>query len=204
MRSGIGPLGLWATIGAALIILFGIFIDDALLAAGSWASTTAKDPLTVTLRDPAAGMITSEPPGIRCGGGETICTFSFPRRTDVELRATPAPGYRFDGWGGICEGAARCVVQMRLSKTVSASFTRVYHLTVTVTGPGAVRDSSANIDCGASCSASYAVDAAVTLYPAPAPGSRFAGWTGACSGTGVCTLRMDSDKTAAAAFISRE
>jgi endoglucanase len=40
----------------------------------------------------------------------------------------------------------------------------------------------------------------VTLTPAAAAGSVFAGWSGACSGTGPCTVTLDADRAATARF----
>jgi len=40
----------------------------------------------------------------------------------------------------------------------------------------------------------------VTLTPTPAAGFKFTGWAGACTGTGICSLKMDSDKTVTATF----
>jgi hypothetical protein len=42
----------------------------------------------------------------------------------------------------------------------------------------------------------------VTLTATPAAGSSFTGWGGACSGTGKCTLTMNSDKSVTAQFTS--
>ena len=62
------------------------------------------------------------------------------------------------------------------------------HHTLTVakagTGSGTVTSSPAGINCGATCSASFPAATVVTLTAAPAAGSTFAGWSGACSGTG--------------------
>jgi beta-lactam-binding protein with PASTA domain len=40
----------------------------------------------------------------------------------------------------------------------------------------------------------------VTLAASPASGSSFTGWTGACSGTGTCTVTMDAAKSVTATF----
>jgi hypothetical protein len=62
----------------------------------------------------------------------------------------------------------------------------------TVTGPG--------IDCGTDCSELYASGTSVTLTATPASGWLFSSWSGACSGTGNCTLTMNSNKSVTAAF----
>ncbi|MFF2473028.1 hypothetical protein [Streptomyces sp. NPDC058066] len=75
-------------------------------------------------------------------------------------------------------------------------------LTVTKTGSGTgtVTSTPAGISCGATCSHAFTDEAAVTLAATPDSGSNFAGWSGACSGTGTCTVTMDADKIVTAAF----
>ncbi len=67
-------------------------------------------------------------------------------------------------------------------------------------GSGTVTSSPAGINCGASCSQAYASGTAVHLTGSPAPGSTFAGWSGACSGTSGCNVTMSADRTVTATF----
>jgi Divergent InlB B-repeat domain len=64
--------------------------------------------------------------------------------------------------------------------------------TGTVTGPG--------ISCPATCSGSYGASSTVPLSATPAAGSRFTGWSGACSGTAACSVPTSSDQTVTATF----
>lgn len=75
-----------------------------------------------------------------------------------------------------------------------------YALTVTKTGGGSGTVTGDGISCGATCSASYPSGTVVTLAASPDAGATFAGWGGACSGTGSCTVTVDADKTVAATF----
>jgi FtsP/CotA-like multicopper oxidase with cupredoxin domain len=70
------------------------------------------------------------------------------------------------------------------------------------TGSGAViaAGKPAGISCGANCTASYNQGTSITLQAIPAPGSIFYGWRGACSGTGDCTVVMNSNKSVKALF----
>ncbi|HSB00244.1 MAG TPA: non-reducing end alpha-L-arabinofuranosidase family hydrolase, partial [Anaerolineales bacterium] len=67
-------------------------------------------------------------------------------------------------------------------------------------GSGTVTSSPAGINCGSTCSASYASGTSVTLTPSAASGSTFGGWSGACSGTGSCTVNMNTNQTVTATF----
>ena len=86
--------------------------------------------------------------------------------------------------------------------TISASFSIAYTLTVSKsgTGSGTVKSSSDGIDCGSDCSETYNSGTSVTLTATADSSSTFAGWSGVCSGTGTCTVTMDSNKTITASF----
>ncbi len=75
-------------------------------------------------------------------------------------------------------------------------------LRVFVTGNGTV--SGSGLNCGAkgtACSASYAPGTTVTITAAAEPFSVFAGWTGACTGTGsTCTLEAGDPQVVTAIF----
>lgn len=55
------------------------------------------------------------------------------------------------------------------------------------------------IDCGDDCS-SELDGATITLEAEPDEGSVFVGWSGACAGTGPCTITVDSDREVIATF----
>lgn len=67
-------------------------------------------------------------------------------------------------------------------------------------GIGRITSSPAGIDCGADCSWSFASLPQVTLTAVPDPGAVFAGWSGACSGSGPALVAMTADKTCVARF----
>jgi len=68
------------------------------------------------------------------------------------------------------------------------------------TGEGSVTSSPSGIDCGSICAATYDEGTGVTLTATPSTGSIFAGWSGACSGTGDCVVTMDANKLVTATF----
>jgi murein DD-endopeptidase MepM/ murein hydrolase activator NlpD len=67
-------------------------------------------------------------------------------------------------------------------------------------GYGTVNSSPAGISCGNTCSASFNQGTQISLKAIPSQSSIFTGWSGACSGTGTCSVTMDADKTATATF----
>jgi hypothetical protein len=159
-------------------------------------------PLTVERIGTGSGTVTSNPAGIDCGPD---CTESLPEGTKVTLTATPAPGSVFDHWtGGGCTGSGTCTTTMSTARIARAVFIAVGQRTLTVsragTGRGTVTSSPAGIDCGQACVADFGVGAKVTLTATAAAGSRFAGFSGACTGTGSCRVTMDQAREVTATF----
>jgi Ca2+-binding RTX toxin-like protein len=160
--------------------------------------------------------------GLACtispGGEQGVCdqTVTFPdggAPPSIELTATPAAGSRFVAWlGGVpgssCSGSdPTCTVVMDGPHTEVAAFALLAVHTLTVAkagdGDGTVVSEPSGIDCGPGCrsgSASYPEGTDVTLTPTPAAGSRFVGWSGACSGTGSCTVDVTGDRRTTATF----
>ncbi|MCC6196638.1 MAG: IPTL-CTERM sorting domain-containing protein [Burkholderiales bacterium] len=147
-----------------------------------------------------AGTVTSAPAGIDCGAE---CSKAFGIGTQVTLSAVPAAGAAFAGWSGACTGSgATCVVDMTDAKSVGAAFVAATHFTLAVASGagGTVTSIPGGIDCGTRCIAGFAPGAIVGLTAQPRPGYRFAGWSGACSGTQTCDLAMDGNKAVQASF----
>ncbi|MCA1657529.1 MAG: InlB B-repeat-containing protein, partial [Actinobacteria bacterium] len=159
--------------------------------------------LTVTKTGTGTGTVTSNPAGINCG---QTCSANFTDGTQVTLTATPAAGSTFTGWSNECAFATTtCTVTMTQARSVTAQFTvppTSFTLGVSMlgTGSGTVTSTPAGINCGQTCTASYATGTQVTLTATPAAGSAFSGWKGACSGTGACTVTMDQTRAAYAEF----
>lgn len=70
------------------------------------------------------------------------------------------------------------------------------------TGSGTVTSTPAGINCGSGCTASYAGGASVTLTASADAGSSFAGWSGACTGSGPCVVAMTAARSVTATFNS--
>ena len=86
----------------------------------------------------------------------------------------------------------------------SAEFSIIYQFPVTVlfagTGSGSVTSIPAGIAGKTEASAMFQAGSQVTLNAVADSGNSFAGWSGACTGTGPCTVTMDAAKSVTASF----
>ncbi|WP_304986253.1 InlB B-repeat-containing protein [Flavobacterium rivulicola] len=156
--------------------------------------------LTVTKAGAGVGTISSSPAGINCG---STCSSAFAIDTVVTLTAVPSYGSVFTGWsgGGTSGNDATISVTMDAAKSITANFGRAqFPLTISNSGGGTVSSTPAGINCGLNCTANYEFGMNVQLNAIPSSGAIFAGWTGACSGTGPCTVTIDAAKTVNARF----
>lgn len=74
-------------------------------------------------------------------------------------------------------------------------------LTVSKTGNGTITSSPAGISCGSDCTENLNAGTSVTLTATAENDSNFNGWTGDCTGTADCTVKMDGAKDITADFI---
>jgi len=157
--------------------------------------------LTVTRTGTGSGTVTSMPPGLSCG---TTCTASFAPGTSVTLAAAADADSIFTGWNGGCSGmAATCTLSLMTAATVTANFDRrLVPVTVSKMGAGGgiVSSTPAGIDCGMTCAANFPAGASLSLTATPDADSVFSGWSGACTGTGVCTVTPAAATSVVATF----
>ncbi len=160
----------------------------------------AYEPLTVAKAGTGGGSVISAPPGIDCGSS---CAASPARGSTVTLTATPDATSTLDGWSGDCSGTGECTVAMDDARSVTATFTRITHQLAVIragTGGGTVTSDPVGIDCGATCAAAFDAGTAVTLTATPDATSTFQGWSGACTGTGPCTVTVGAAASVTATF----
>src|SRR5439155_25961363 len=69
------------------------------------------------------GTVTAPAGTCSSGGSSAACTQPYSAGSSIKLGATPAPGARFNGWGGACSGKGDCTLTMSSSKSVTAHFT---------------------------------------------------------------------------------
>lgn len=165
----------------------------------------SKVKVTLTVNIVGGGTITSSPAGMNCSA--TPCTAQFDINTPVYLTATAATGYLFTGWSDTPDSCSQttlgCLVSMSTNRTLTATFSPAYTLTVNIAGSGTVVTGSgvAGINCPGDCTETYLSGLSIPLLASPAAGFTFAGWSGDCTGT-VCVLTMDGNKTVTATFVN--
>jgi hypothetical protein len=152
-----------------------------------------------------AVTLSAQPPegGTVSGGG------AYAAGASATATATASEGWGFVSW---TEGAVEVSIAavyafpVTASRSLTAHFEEeavvTYGLTVTLagTGSGTVTSSPAGIQCGSACSAEIEAGVLVELTAAPAAGSRFAGWSGACTGTATCQVSMSQARAVTATF----
>ncbi len=157
------------------------------------ASFIAGEGVSVAFMGTGSGSVTSSPSGISC---PTTCTATFPDQTKVTLSATPGTNFYFGGWSGACSGTTVCSLTVTQAENVTATFTPGGTLTVATTGAGAgtVTSTPAGIDCTSgsttACTATFAPGVSVGLSETTNAPNQFAGWSGACTGTGPCNVTL--------------
>lgn len=172
--------------------------------------------LRVTIAGSPDGRVVSAPPGISCTQETPAgCSATYLDGDEVVLSAGSVDGTssRFRQWGASCSGSGDvCTTTMDQDRVVSAEFTDlgpvpVPAIAVTNAGAGSGRVTSqpSGIDCGRLCTAEFPglnPFAQATLTANPAPGSRFAGWTGSrnCGVAATCQLTLQGRRALTATF----
>ncbi len=183
------------------------------------------DFVSVAKAGTGGGNVDSADKRISCGNK---CVAPYTAGSATTLTAKANSGSTFAGWSGACTGtAATCTVTVNGANTAKATFNTAaaggggggtvgggggggggtttggsFAIAVSLGNPGLVTSSPTGINCGATCSASYAANTVVTLTATPLPGLAFTGWSGACSATvgPVCSVTMSKAQSVKANF----
>jgi hypothetical protein len=107
-----------------------------------------------------------------------------------------APGGDFIGSVG-CARHTPCLIDGAFD---TASIARGHTIDVDVGAGGGSVSGDDGLACPGPCEAFGMDGSSVTLTATPDDGYRFAGWTGACSGTSACAITLGGDETAGAVF----
>jgi hypothetical protein len=87
------------------------------------------------------------------------------------------------------------------AKTARTLFQNTITVSKSGGGKGKVTSSPGGIACGKACSHGYAYGTVVLLTAKPAKGSKFSGWTGACTGSRRCKVTTNDNVAVKAKFV---
>jgi hypothetical protein len=139
------------------------------------------------------GVLTGSDKFETCGVGIGACQAGVPYQSDPRSYFTQLDVVNGQLWAATELDHSIQVIDLGGAKVLTVSKSG--------SGTGTVSSSPAGISCGATCSHAYAQGTSATLTAMPASGSKFAGWSGACSGTGkTCKLVMSANKAVTAKF----
>jgi uncharacterized repeat protein (TIGR02543 family) len=143
--------------------------------------------LTTSVHPSGSGSVSVSPSGGTYQAG-----------TEIELTANPSSGYVFSEWsGGATGGQNPRYITMDGDKNVTANFLECVSLSASAS-PSAGGDLS--ISPSPNCGSRYVPGTEVTISQSKNSGYVFDGWSGACTGTGSCSITMDSDKSVTANY----
>jgi hypothetical protein len=181
--------------------------------------------MSLLLDDDTTGVVpvctlSASPATVNAGGSSTLTATCTPTATSYAwsdsacdkakntCTVTPATTTPYTVAGTNADGTGAVT-----SATVTVTPASLYALGVSNsgTGYGNVASSPVGIACYApqpgvnylvapDCSENYASGTSVTLTATSASGSTFTGWSGACTGTGSCTVSMTEAKNVTATF----
>jgi hypothetical protein len=173
---------------------------------GVLSLTCVANQLEVDFQGAGLGTITSSSGPLNCSWN---CAHAYQGGAQVTLTAAASPGSSFQGWSGACESKElTCSLTVSGLTQVTASFSvnpaTQLNLEIGGYGVGTVTSSPAGISCASgACSANFPQNTVVTLTAAPASGSAFTGWSGACGGVSpTCTVTVSSTTYVGATFVS--
>lgn len=158
---------------------------------------TAYDRLAVTVQNPTSGA--------------TLTTLVTLSNLNAASGWAQSPAYDFSAFKGqtirlrfAVTNDSSLISSFRIDDvtlTAGSTTPSTYALSVSKagTGAGSVTSTPAGISCGSICSADFPAGGSVTLS-ASATSGVFAGWSGGCSGTGLCIVPMTAATAVTATF----
>lgn len=151
-----------------------------------------------------AGTLMRSPDGERLylldGTNPQLRTFDLVSMRELPIRATPSLT-TLDNWGVLSPDGRTVYVGNDNGFGEQLEVATAKTLALAVSGPGAVRVSSASDACRASCAYEVLDYRTITLTAVPEAGASFTGWGGACAGAATtCTLPMSEARSASAGF----
>ncbi len=151
--------------GTGACVISGVVANQSVTA--NYAQTTYT---ITTAANPVGGGMVSCSPNPVAQGNNSNCS------------QTPNVGFTFTGWSGACTGTGACnLINVTSNQTVTANYAVSTYTITTSANPapgGSVTCAPNPVSHGSN----------TTCTQTPNPGATFTGWSGACTGTGACTI----------------
>ena len=194
---------------------------DALSVAAQFRKTSEQKTLTVAVKDPTFGRVTTQNTSeINCGSGQTKCSNKYFATRSITLIASPASNTQavFVGWSSsevsisgavqACGTNTSCTIAMpNANVTVTATFNLPVTLIAAKRGEGSVTATApVSINCGNTCTKTLTLVAKQqgSFAANPASGWRFQEWSsGPCDGSrsSPCLFAIIKNETLEATFV---
>ncbi|HTU14971.1 MAG TPA: hypothetical protein VMF31_07220 [Solirubrobacterales bacterium] len=169
--------------------------------------TRTPRPVKISFTGDGKGAVKFSPEdGANCVSTDGDCTTPIGDSLTVTLTPNREKGSLFAGFGGDCSGQGPCTLTVTEAMELTASFVPGPRRDLTVSrsgnGTGSIRLAGPDLpDCrDLSCVQNLPYETDVKLLPVADPGSSFAGWSGACSGSDDCQLTLSEDAAVSAVF----
>ncbi len=198
----------YATLTPLTALLLDAGRDDYYGHGGGWPDLRDSDwlrrlddqtPLAVDVE--GRGVVESDVPGVECARS---CASEWNAGTRVRLTATPGSGRVLARWRGACSGRSPdCELTLAEATSVGVQFgPSSFPARIVINGRGTVRSAPSGVACPGRCIGRLPSFSRVRLLARPAPGWRFASWSGACRGSGPrCTLVLEAAVRSRATFL---
>jgi len=127
---------------------------------------------------------------------------TFSANSAVNLKATPAPGFRFAKWSGAVDSNDEmAIVTMDCNKKVTATFTPAGVILTITSSPDT--GGSISVDPPPNLGQGYATGTPVTISATVAEGYKFSHWSGSITGKdNPVTLVMNASQEVNAHFVA--
>ncbi|HEV7518973.1 MAG TPA: NHL repeat-containing protein [Thermoanaerobaculia bacterium] len=129
---------------------------------------------------------------------------ALPAGLAVDNSALPTQGRVYVSSGNTNHAAVYAYLPGSATTAPPLAATQTLAIAAAGSGSGEVTSRALGIECAGVCEEELPAGAQLTLTAAPAPGSSFAGWSGAgCGGAGGCVVQMDEAASVSARFEAR-
>ncbi len=161
----------------------------------------------ITIQSSITGLAFSTT-GTGCAPGPyttpKVLSWTFGSACQVSFTATQAgttgTQYAFNHWENASTNATRSITAPSANTVYTATFDTQYALSLTINAATLGSVTATSLNCTSTCSNFYTAGTVQSLTPAGTAGYGFNAWTGACTGSGACSVTMTGPQTVTAWF----